>query len=114
MIKLFLIIEVIAFAGAALVHFGIIIRGYEHPKAPIAETIIAFILFIGLVVTMINPTKTRIIALVVQGFALFSTLVGLFTIIIGVGPQSLLDISFHIFIIILLVCGLILARRSKG
>jgi hypothetical protein len=68
MIRLFLMIESLGFCAAALVHFGILIPGYEHTKARIAELVIAIVLLIGLVVTFISPTHLRLTTAVVQGF----------------------------------------------
>ena len=110
-IRRFLIGEVLGFSLASLVHSGVLVHGYEHPKARIAEGIIAVILFCGLLLTIAFPAKTRAISFTVQGFALLGTLVGIFTIIIGIGPQSLPDILFHICIIGLLVWGILATSR---
>jgi hypothetical protein len=42
-----------------------------------------------------------------QLFALLLTLVGVFIIIVGVGPQTLPDI------VAVLVCGLVIAKRAR-
>ena len=42
------------------------------------------------------------------------TFVGLFTIIIGVGPRTVPDVIFHILIIVLLILGLLLASQTSG
>ena len=111
MIKLFLIIEILGFAGAALVHFGVFISGYEHEKARIAESVIALVLLIGLIIILFNPEKLKTTSYVVQGFALFGTLIRVFTIIIGVGPQTIPDKIYHVCISIILITGLILTTR---
>lgn len=112
-IRRFLVLEVIGFALASFVHFGVFFSGYEHPKARIAEGIIAAVLFVGLMFTIASPARTRTISLAVQGFALLGTFVGVFTIIIGVGPQSLPDIIFHVTIIGVLLSGIITAIRIR-
>ncbi len=112
MIRIFLIIEATGFIAASLMHFGFFIQGYEHPKARIPEGIIGIVLLIGLVFTMIYPAKTNTISFVVQGFALFGTLIGVFTIIVGVGPSTLPDVIFHVFIICLLVFGLVITKQT--
>lgn len=113
MIKIFLISEIICFTLAALVHFGIIAQGYEHQKARVAESIIALILLIGLVVILIKPNLKRKAGIFVQAIALFGTFIGLITIIIGVGPQTFPDIIFHSAIIIILIWGLITAKSQE-
>jgi len=112
MIRLFLSVEIIVFLAAALMHFGIIVKGHEHDKARIAETIIAVILFIGLLISYIFPERTRKSAIIVQGLALFGTFIGLFTIVVGIGPQSTPDYVFHTIMIFLLIAGLVVTKRS--
>ena len=112
-IRLFLFLEGVSFSAAALTHFGMLVSGYEHPKARTAETVIAIVLFVGLMLTWIFPQLTRRIGVIVQGFALLGTLVGVFTIAIGVGPRTALDIAYHISIVIVLVLGLVFAGRAR-
>lgn len=113
-LRTLLLVEAIAFALAAMVHFGVLVHGYEHDKARIAESIIALALLAGLAVSLLRPALTRDAALAAQGFALLGTFVGLFTIIIGVGPRTVPDVIFHILIIVLLIFGLLLASQTSG
>jgi hypothetical protein len=113
-IRLFMFFEAVAFSAAALTHFGVLAGGYEHQKAGTAESVIATALFTGLVLTWIFPRLTRAIALAAQGFALFGTLVGIFTIAVGVGPRTAPDIAYHIGIVIVLVGGLTVAIRARN
>jgi hypothetical protein len=108
-IRVYLLVEAVSFAVASLIHSGKLIRGYEHPQARIAEGVIASVLFVGLVLTGIRPTWLRKVGLWAQGFALLGTLVGIFTIVIGVGPRTVLDIGYHIGIVVVLVLGLRIA-----
>jgi len=55
---------------------------------------------------------TRAAGLGAQAFALVGTLVGIFTIAIGVGPRTGPDIAYHIAIVAVLVAGLIVAARA--
>jgi hypothetical protein len=111
-IRLFLLFEGACFVLAALVHFGVLIHGYQHPYAPYAESLIAVVLLVGLALTWVWPEQTRSIGIVVQAFALLGTLVGLYTIAIGVGPRTVLDLAFHFGIVIVLVWGLFVAARA--
>lgn len=106
MIRLFLTLETLLFLGAASLHFGLLAKGHEHSKARIAELIIALVLLAGLVFTFIQPANQLQIGRMVQGFALFGTAIGIFTIIIGVGPRSVPDYILHTCMVILLVWGL--------
>jgi hypothetical protein len=112
MIRLLLLTEIIVFLAAALMHFGILVKGYEHDKARIAETIIAIILFIGLLIGYIFPARMNKSAIIVQWIALAGTIIGMFTIIIGVGPRSNPDYVFHTIMIFLLIYGLVITKRS--
>ena len=110
-IRLFLFFECVSFIAAALTHFGVLVNGYEHQKAGTAESVIGLVLLAGFVLTWIRPQLTRGIGLAVQGFALLGTLVGIFTIAIGVGPRTVPDIVYHVTIVIVLVSGLVVAAR---
>ncbi|HEY7092422.1 MAG TPA: hypothetical protein VH393_04545, partial [Ktedonobacterales bacterium] len=111
---LFLLIEGVSFLAAGLIHRGVFIAGYAHQQASIAETTIAIVLLIGLGLTWIWPGQTRLIGLVAQAFALLGTLIGVFTIAIGVGPRTAPDIVYHIAILAVLTWGLIVAARTPA
>jgi len=106
-----MLFEAATFVAASLIHCGVMIAGYEHQKARIAEGVIAIVLLIGAAFSWIQPTWTRQAGLTAQGFALLGTLVGVFTIIVGVGPRTLPDVAYHLAIIVVLVFGLIFAKR---
>jgi hypothetical protein len=109
---MFLSLQAAAFAAAALIHAGILVDGYRHREAMIAEGVIAVVLTAGLVAAMINPGRSRVFGLTAQGFALLGTLVGIFTMVIGIGPQSAFDVTLHAGFIALLITGLfVVARR---
>ena len=111
-IRLFMILEAGAFVTAALIHFGVLIHGYEHLKAGTAESVIAAVLLVGLAATSIGPGSIRSVGLAAQAFALLGTLVGIFTVAIGVGPRTMPDVLYHVAIIVVLVSGLIVAMRA--
>jgi len=113
-IRQFLAMEAAVFGLAALVHAGWLIRDYEHREARIAETVIATVLAVGLIVTWIRPASFRLAGLAAQGFALLGTLVGIFTIVVGVGPRTVPDLVYHVAIVIVLVYGLRLALASRA
>ena len=112
-VRLLLFLEAAAFGAAALVHFGVLAHGYEHHEASIAETVIAAVLLGGFTVASLRPAWTRAAGLAAQGFALLGTLVGMFTIAIGVGPRTVPDVAYHAGIVLVLVLGLRLAGRTR-
>jgi hypothetical protein len=113
-IRTWLGLEALAFGAAALVHAGVLTDGYQHPAAMIAECVIAGVLTLGLVVSVVSPRSARAAGLTAQGFALVGTLVGVFTIVIGVGPQTRFDVALHAGLIALLVTGLIAVTRNRA
>ena len=113
-IRLFLLFEATTFVVAALSHFGIFVSGYEHRAAGTAESVIAAVLLVGWATTWVGPTFTRGIGLAAQTFALLGTLVGLFTIAIGVGPRTVPDLAYHVSIVAVLIWGLVVAKRTPS
>lgn len=112
MIRLFMLFEAATFIIAALVHAGVLASGYEHRQARIAESVIAAVLLCAVALTWMRPASTREAGMAAQGFALLGTLLGIFTIVAGVGPRTLPDIVYHIAIVAVLIWGLIVARRE--
>src|SRR6185437_10481846 len=113
-IRHFVLIEGAAFLAAALTQFGVLIGGYEHQMAGRGESVIGIVLLAGLALTGILPASTRAIGLAVQAFALAGTFVGIFTIIVGVGPRTAPDIVYHICIVIVLALGLTQTARARA
>lgn len=111
--KILIILETVLFIVAALVHSGKLIAGYRHKKARIAESVIGLVLLTGLLLGFIYPAYSDAVGLTVQAFALLGTFVGLFTIVIGVGPRSVPDYVFHIVIMIILAFGLIITKKPS-
>jgi len=70
---------------------------------------IGAVLALGLIASLMRPAPAPILALAVQGFALLGTLVGAFTIAIGVGPQTHADLIFHVILLLVLISGVIVA-----
>lgn len=112
-IQFFLTFEALTFIVASLIHAGVIFPGYEHTAARNAEGIIAAVLLSGLAVSRIRPAWTRTAGLGAQGFALLLTLVGVFTIAVGVGPRTVPDIVYHTLIVIVLGWGLTVTKRFQ-
>ena len=107
MVRIILLIEAVAFIIAGAIHSGLFVAFDTHHQAAIAESIIGFVLVIGFGLTWVWSAQTRLIGLVAQTFAALGTMVGLFTIVVGVGPRSVGDIVFHLAILALLGWGLV-------
>lgn len=113
-IRIFLLFQGTLFIAAALTHFGVLLSGYEHQKAGIAESVIGAVLVAGLLLTWIFPASSRTIGLAAQSFALLGTAVGIFTIVIGVGPRTAFDMTLHVCMVAALAVGLFLAARTHA
>jgi len=110
-IRAFLAFEAATFILAALVHTGILTNADPHEAAATGESVIAIALVIGLALTWMGLTSVATIGILAQGFALFGTLVGILTIVAGVGPQSVPDIAYHVAISVVLIVGVVVASR---
>jgi hypothetical protein len=110
-IRLFLGLEAAVFIAAALIHFGVVMDGYNDQEAGTAESVIAIVLLAGLLTSLLRPHWTRRASIVVQGFALVGTFVGL-TLLVTLGPRTVLDISIHVVMLVLLVSGLVVTMRT--
>src|SRR5437016_2128429 len=114
MIRLFLVVAIAVFSIASSIHAGLVLGGYEHDKASIAEGVIAAVMLFGLVGSWLWPQRTRAIALVAEALALLGALVGVFTIALGVGPRTAPDIVLHAVLIIGLTTALIATWRRQA
>ncbi|MBW8724217.1 MAG: hypothetical protein JF625_03535 [Inquilinus limosus] len=106
--------EALAFALASLVHRGWMLPGYAHGAAATAETVIAAALLAGLVLCWTLPSRTRVIGLTAQAFALLGTLAGIAAIAGGVGPRTTLDLAYHAAMVAVLAAGLFSFARARG
>lgn len=111
-IRIFLIFEAVTYLIAALIHSGMLLTGYGHHRARIAETVIAIVLLTAVAATWVVPAWTRGVGLAAQAFALLATLVGLVTIAIDIGPRSIPDGVYHVSIVAILIWGLVLTKRA--
>ena len=103
--RLFLLFEAATFVAAAAVHAGALVEGHRHREAAIAETVIAITLIAALALGWTPRPWPLRFAVVAQGFALAGTLVGLFTIAIGIGPRTVPDVAYHLAILVVIVAG---------
>jgi hypothetical protein len=105
-------LETAIFFVAALIHFEVLVDGYPDREAGIAEMVIGVVLLAGLIYTFLAPEKTRATALIVQGFALAGTFVGL-TLLLTVGPVTGLDVAIHVLMVVVLAAGLLITWRER-
>ena len=111
-IAIFLLAEAIVFTVAALIHAGLLIEGYEEPEARTAESVLATVLLLGFLVAWRRSTWAKTAGILTQGFALIGTSIGHFAIMVGLGPQSILDVAYHLAIIAVLIWGLVVSIKT--
>ncbi|MGH8952025.1 MAG: hypothetical protein ACRDX9_11425 [Acidimicrobiia bacterium] len=112
-IRFFLGLEVLIFLSAALIHFDVLLGGYPDRSAGIAESVIAGVLLLGLIISLARPPSTRAAGLAAQIFALLGTFVGV-TLLFVVGPRTTVDIVIHLVMVLALIAGLVVTARSPA
>jgi hypothetical protein len=113
-IRTFLIVEILNFGAAALMHVGLMPFGKEDSGAATAESVIAVVLLAGLLLGLARPALAPAAGLAVQVFALLGTCVGATLVIIGVGPRTAIDVVVHIIMLAVLIWGVVVAMRPPA
>lgn len=108
-----LALEALVFGFAVSVHSGWSVSGFEHGRAAIAESVIGLVLLVGLLLTLVLPSRERLIGLGAQLFALLGTLAGVTMVAIGIGPQTLPDVVYHAFLLMLLLTGIFFVWKGE-
>lgn len=109
----FLLVQIAIFLVLLSIHFGLLIGGYRHRAAGITELVITSVLVLGLLLTWMPPWSQRA-ATAAQSFGTLGVLVGLFTIALGIGPRTFLDLSLNVVLLLALVAGLASTKRGAG
>ena len=78
--------------------------GWEHGPAATAEGVIAIVLAVA---AWSWPQRARHIGPAALAFACLGTLVGTFTIAVGIGPQTRADLVLHALSLLGLALGLV-------
>lgn len=111
--RTWMLTEALALGTASMVHAGRLVPGFAHAQARTAEAVIAVVLVLASVETWLRPGDARHAAIFGQGFALLGTLVGLATIVAGIGPRTVPDVIYHALLLALLAAGLTWAVRCR-
>jgi|SRR5579864_3889087 len=91
----FLLVQIAMFLVLVTVHFGLLIDGYHHAAAGTTESAIMVVLMFGLLLTWTPPPWSRRTATAAQSFRTVGVLMGLFTLALGIGPRTILDLSLN-------------------
>ena len=106
----FLLVQIAIFLVMVLIHFGQLIDGYRHQNAGATESLLTGVLVTGLLLTW-TPRWSRRAAVVAQSFGTLGVLLGLFTIAIGIGPRTILDLTLNGALLLTLIAGLAMMRK---
>jgi len=109
----FLLLQTAIFLAALSIHFGVSLGGYGHQAAGTAESVIAVVVGAGFLLTWTPPPWSRRAATGAQAFGILGVLVGLFTIAIGIGPRTVLDLTLHGAMLLTLIAGLAITLRKQ-
>ena len=108
----FLLLQIAIFLTLVSIHFGLLIGGYRHRNAGTAESVFAAVLVAGLLLTWSPPPWSRGAATAAQSFGILGVLVGLFTIALGIGPRTILDLALNAALLLTLIAGLAITLRK--
>jgi hypothetical protein len=108
----FLLLQITIFLALVSIHFGLLIGGYRHRNAGTTESVIAAVLVAGLLLTWTPPPWRRRAATAAQSFGILGVLAGLFTIALGIGPRTMLDLALNAALLLTLIAGLAITLRK--
>jgi hypothetical protein len=94
-VRSFLLLQIAILLSMVSIHFGLLAGGYRHGSAGRAELLIAAVLVAGLLLTWTPWPWSRWAATAAQSFGIVGVLVGLFTIALGIGPRTMLDLTLN-------------------
>jgi hypothetical protein len=109
----FLLLQIAIFLALVSIHFGLLIGGYRHRNAGTTESVIAAVLVAGLLLTWTPPPWRRRAASAAQSFGILGVLAGLFTIALGIGPRTTLDLALNGALLLTLIAGLVITLRRS-
>ena len=109
----FLLLQIAIFLALVSIHFGLLIGGYRHRNAGTTESVIAAVLVAGLLLTWTPPPWRRRAATAAQSLGILGVLAGLFTIALGIGPRTTLDLALNGALLLTLIAGLVITLRRS-
>lgn len=108
----FLLLQIVIFLSMVSIHFGLVMDGCSHRSAGTVELVIAAVLMAGLLLTWIPPPWSRRAAAAAQSIGVLGVLVGLFTIALGIGPGTMVDLTLNAALLLTLIAGLATTLRK--
>jgi hypothetical protein len=103
---------IVLFVAAAM-HFGAFGLAYAHARARVPETIIGLVLIAGALVAPAAGWGPPV-ALGALIFGMLGVLLGIYLVVVGVGPHTAIDYALHGLMLVLLIAGLVSAWAPGG
>jgi hypothetical protein len=111
-VRSFLFLQIAIVLSMVSIHFGLLLGGYRHGSAGTAELLIAAVLVAGLLLTWTPRPWSRRAVAAAQSFGIVGVLVGLLTIVVGIGPRTMLDLALNAALLLILISGLAITLRK--
>ena len=111
-VRSFLFLQIAIVLSMVSIHFGQLIRGYDHRAAGATELVIAAVLVAALLLTWMPAPGSRRPATAAQSFGILGVLGGFLTIATGIGPRTTLDLTVNAALLLALIAGLAITLRK--
>ncbi len=113
-LRLLLLVQAASLLVAAALHAGLVIPG-PFDQAAVYEASLGVVLLLALGLTFVlSPDSAGLIAIAAQALTLAGASLGLYLALLGVAPDTTLDIAYHVALMGLLVVGLVVAWRVRA
>jgi hypothetical protein len=107
-----LLLQIAILLSMVSIHFGLLIGGYRHRFAGTAELLITAVLVAGLLLTWTPTPWSRRLATAAQYFGILGVLGGLLTIVLRIGPRTMLDLTLNAALLLTLIAGLAITLQK--
>jgi len=111
-VRSFLFLQIAIVLSMVSIHFGLLLGGYRHRSAATAELLIVAVLVAGILLTWTPTPWNRRLASAAQSFGILGVLGGLLTIVLGIGPRTMLDLTLNVALLLTLIAGLAITLRK--
>jgi hypothetical protein len=111
-VRSFLAFQIAILLSMVSIHFGLLLRGYDHRSAGATELAIEAVLVAALLLTWMPGAWSRRSATAAQSFGILGVVGGFLTIAIGIGPRTMLDLFLNTAMLLTLIGGLTVTLRK--
>jgi hypothetical protein len=113
-LRLVMLVQAASLLVAAALHAGLVMAG-PFDQAAVYEASLGVLLLLALGLSFVVSSQSAgLAALAAQALTLAGASLGVYLALLGVAPDSTLDIVYHVALIGLLIVGLVLAWRVRA